>query len=132
VLNSQLALQRGKCIGFVVMPDHVHAIVHFPDPDQISRFMKPCKQRSSVQIKRLFRGILSSYARSVDLSASIWQASYYDFNLFSAQKVEEKLIDIHQDPVRAGLAAQPCDWPWSSARCYEQGRTVGVAVGRLD
>jgi putative transposase len=32
VRNSQLALQRGKCNGFVVMPDHVHAIVHFPDP----------------------------------------------------------------------------------------------------
>jgi hypothetical protein len=31
-LNSRLALQRGKCLGFVVMPDLVHALVHFPDP----------------------------------------------------------------------------------------------------
>jgi putative transposase len=30
VLNSQLASQDGLCIGFVVMPDHVHAIVRFP------------------------------------------------------------------------------------------------------
>jgi putative transposase len=132
VLNSQLALRRGKCIGFVIMPDHVHAIVHFPDPDQISRFMKQWKQRSPVQIKRLFGGTLSSYARSVDLSEPVWQARYYDFNLFSARKVEEKLVYMHQDPVRAGLAAHPCDWPWSSARYYEQGRTVGVAVGWLD
>jgi putative transposase len=129
---SQLALQRGKCIGFVVMPDHVHAIVHFPDPDQISRFMKPWKPRSSVHIKRLFRGTLSSYARSVDRSEPVWQARYDDFSLFSAKKVEGKLVYMHQDPVRAGLAAHPCDWPWSSARSYEQGRTVGVAVGWLD
>jgi putative transposase len=132
VRNSQLALQRGKCIGFVVMPDHVHAILHLPDPDQIGRFLKPWKQRSSVQIQRLFRGTLSSYARSVDLSEPVWQARYDDFNLFSAKKVEEKLVYMHQDPVRAGLAAQACDWPWSSARYYEQGRTVGVPVGWLD
>jgi putative transposase len=38
VLNTTLASQRGKCIGFVVMPDHVHAIVHFLDPYPIRRF----------------------------------------------------------------------------------------------
>jgi putative transposase len=84
---------------------------------------------SSVHIKRLFRGILASYARDVDLSEPVWQARYDDFNLFSAKKVEEKLVYMHQDPVRAGLAAHACDWPWSSARYDEQGRTVGVAVG---
>jgi putative transposase len=60
VLNSQLALQRGTCIGFVVLPDHVHAIVRFPDPDQVSRFLKQWEQRSSVPIKRLLRGPLTS------------------------------------------------------------------------
>lgn len=28
-LGEQLRNQAGKCIGFVIMPDHVHAIVHF-------------------------------------------------------------------------------------------------------
>jgi hypothetical protein len=41
-------------------------------------------------------------------------------------------MDLHQDPVRAGLAAHACDGPWSSSRYDEQGRTVGVAVGWLD
>jgi putative transposase len=132
VRNSQLALQLGKCIGFVVMPDHVPAIVPLPDPDPIRRFLKPWERRSAVHIKRLFRGALSSYARSVALSEPIWQARYDDFNLFPAKKVEEKVISIPQDPVRAGLVAHPCDWPWSSARYDEQGRTVGVAVGWLD
>ncbi len=30
VLNSQLTRQDGRCVGFVVMPDHVHAIIWFP------------------------------------------------------------------------------------------------------
>ncbi|MBW2053587.1 MAG: transposase, partial [Deltaproteobacteria bacterium] len=27
ILSSQLTQQEGECFGFVVMPDHVHAIV---------------------------------------------------------------------------------------------------------
>jgi REP element-mobilizing transposase RayT len=57
VRNSRPALQRGRCIGFIVMPDHVHAIGHFPAPDPISGFMK---QRGSVPIQRPHRGTLSS------------------------------------------------------------------------
>ena len=94
--------------------------------------MEPWKPRSSVPIQRLFRGILSSFARPVDLSEPVWQARYDDFHLFSAQKVEETWIDLPQDPVRAGLAEPPCDGPWSSARSDEPGRTVGVPVGWLD
>ncbi|HEU5117670.1 MAG TPA: transposase, partial [Isosphaeraceae bacterium] len=126
VLNSQLALQSGRCVGFVVMPDHVHAIVWFPESDQICHFLKQWKQRSSVQIKRLFLGSLRSYARSIDPGEPIWQPRCYDFNLYSPHKVEEKLTYLHQNPVRAGLVARPCDWAWSSARYYEQGRSVGV------
>src|SRR4051812_6968723 len=73
VLGSQLAMQDGLCVGFVVMPDHVHAIVRFPEPDQISRFMKQWKQRSSVNIKRLFRGALSAYAGTIDATDPFWQ-----------------------------------------------------------
>jgi putative transposase len=128
VLHSQLAQQRGRCIGFVVMPDHVHAVVWFPAPDQLSHFMKQWKQRSSVQIKRLFAARLVSYSEAIDRADPIWQPRYYDFNLFSETKIEEKLTYMHQNPVRAGLVQEPCEWPWSSARYYEQGRSVGVPV----
>ena len=33
------------------MPEQVHAIVWFPEPDQLSHFMKQWKQPSSVGIK---------------------------------------------------------------------------------
>jgi putative transposase len=42
-----------------------------------------------------------------------------------------KLEYMHQNPVKAGLVAMPCDWPWSSARYYESGRPVGVPVAWL-
>jgi putative transposase len=131
VLNSQLALQAGRCAGFVVMPDHVHAVVWFPAPDQISHFMKQWKQRSSVHLKRLLRSRLIHYAGAVDPSEPVWQPRYYDFNLYSESKLEEKLTYMHQNPVRAGLVVRPCEWPWSSARYYEHGRSVGVPVAWL-
>ena len=62
----------------------------------------------------------------------VWQAKYYGFNLFSEDKIVEKLTYMHQNPVRAGLVEQPCDWRWSSARWYEQRRTVGVPITPLD
>jgi putative transposase len=31
VLNSQLAHRKASCVGFVVMPDHVHAIVWYSE-----------------------------------------------------------------------------------------------------
>ena len=132
VLNSQLDMQDGRCIGFVVMPDHVHAVVRFPEPDQIVHFIKQWKQRSSVQIKRLARSRWVRYAEAIDLTDPIWQAGYYDFNLFTERKVEEKLSYMHQNPVPAGLVARPEDWPWSSAGYYETGRSVGVPVAWLD
>jgi putative transposase len=128
VLNSQLTKQEGLCGGFVVMPDHVHALVWFPEENQLSHFMKQWKQRSSIQIKRLFATKLVQYAQTFDSTDPVWQARYYDFNVFSEHKLREKLEYMHQNPVRANLVAQPIDWPWSSARYYEQGRSVGVEV----
>ena len=131
VLGSQLGRQDGRCVGFVVMPDHVHATVRFPRPDQISPFMKQWKRRSSIEIKRLIASSLVQYAETLDLTEPVWQAGYYDFNLHTTDKVSEKLNYMHQNPVRAGLVTRPVDWPWSSARYYEAGESVGVPVGWL-
>lgn len=128
VLNSQLGRQDGRCVGFVVMPDHVHAVVRFPEPGQIGHFLKPWKPRGSVQIKRLMRSRSVRYAGTIDLTEPVWRAGYYDFNLFTEREVEEKLADMPRDPVRAGLVAKAEDWPWSSAGYDEAGRSVGVPV----
>ena len=40
VLNSRVARRRASCVGFVVMPDPVHAILWFPVPGQLSIFMQ--------------------------------------------------------------------------------------------
>lgn len=129
VLGSQLAKQNGVCIGFVIMPDHVHALVWFHEIEQLSNFVQVWKQRTSVQIKQQYTGCLAKYARAIDPADPVWTPKYYPFNVFSEMKVFEKLQYMHENPVRAGLVARTVDWPWSSARWYEDGRSVGVPIG---
>lgn len=128
VLASQLSKQSGKCAAFVIMPDHVHALVWFPEPDQLSYFMKQWKQRSSVQIKKRLNSILTEYASQLDPADPVWQRRFYSFNVYSYQKLIEKLSYLHANPVRAGLAKTPEKWPYSSARWYSSGKSAGLPI----
>ncbi len=108
----------GICSGYVVMPNHVHAIVWFEAPGKLSRFMKSWKQTSSQKLKKMLRGVAPHYASEIPPDDPFWQPKYYPFNLYSQQKAEEKLDYMHQNPVTAGLVERALDWKWSSARYY--------------
>jgi putative transposase len=118
LLAIKLTEYRGICLGYVVMPDHVHAIVWFEAPGELSRFMKSWKQTSSQKLKRMLRGVAPHYASTIPLEVPFWQPKYYPFNLHSQQKAEEKLDYMHKYPVTAGLVQRGIDWKWSSARYF--------------
>jgi len=50
-----------------------------------------------------------------------WQPRFYDFNVYSAKKIREKLEYMHAHPVKRGLVRNPSDWHWSSFSAYEKG-----------
>lgn len=127
-LSAQLLNQQGKCIGFVVMPDHVHALLRFNEAESLSVFMNQWKRRSSIQLKHLYSKALRHYGEMVDLNGPVWQPRYYSFNIFSKMKVRQKLEYMHSNSVKAGLVSNPVDWPFSSARWYLTGRPVGVEI----
>jgi len=128
LLAAELATHDGICCGFVVMPDHVHTIVWFPEPGRLSHFMKQWKQKSSVQLKKFVRGRLRRYSETLGPKDPFWQPRYYSFNLHSEKKAVEKLDYMHFNPVRAGLVGKATDWAWSSARYFEFGEPVGVPL----
>lgn len=128
VLNSQLAKQTARLIGYAIMPDHVHAVVWLPAPNQLSTFMKGWKQRSAYSAKKFLRTELTAYHRTVGPRDPFWQRKYYAFHIEERRKLEEKLTYMHVNPVRAGLVEKAVDWQWSSARWYKQGRPVGVPI----
>ena len=128
LMSAKLADYAGICSGFVIMPDHVHAIVWFADPCALSRFMKSWKQTSSLLLKRVLRGVSPNYASTIPTTDPFWQPKYFPFNLYSDSKTREKLQYMHLNPVRAGLVERAADWKWSSAGYYEHGEDVGVPI----
>jgi len=86
------------------------------------------KRRSSINLKQLYRDHFPAYGKTIDLEGPMWQPKYYAFNVFSEAKAREKLDYMHNNPVKAGLVENPCDWLYSSARWYLMGRSVGVAI----
>jgi len=117
---------------FVLMPDHVHLLIWFPQPQQLSRFIQQLKSRSSTQLKRFVREHLTRYAAQVDNDDPVWQVRFHSFEVYSLEKLAEKLAYMHMNPVRAGLVKRTIDWPWSSARWYEERRTVGLPIDWVD
>jgi putative transposase len=127
-LGSRLSLHKGLCLGYVVMPNHVHVMVWFPEPGQLSDFVGKWKDQSARTIQSFYQSKRPEYWRLVEEPDSIWQGGYYDFNIWSRDKVLEKLTYMHENPVRAGLVMRAVDWPWSSARWYADRRPVGLAI----
>jgi len=89
-------------LGFVLMPDHFHALI----------MPKKCFTISSVvqKIKSLFAYKL----RDLGVKGNIWQKSFYDLGIYSEEKWRQKLDYIHANPVRKGLVDDPSDYKFSS------------------
>lgn len=110
------------------MPDHVHALLWFSIPDQLSPFMQQWKEQSSKSIHQYLEQNCSEFLKSIGESRTIWQPRYYDFNIWSRDKLEEKLNYIHENPLRAELVQKIEDYKWSSARWYESRTSVGIPI----
>jgi len=128
VLNTVMTNFTAKCIGFVLMPEHVHALIWFPETGRLSDFMHEWKRQSSLQLRQWFRTEAPEYFRAFSEGSRFWLPKYYAFEIYERAKLEEKLNYIHQNPVRRGLVVQAADWKWSSARWYERRQTVGVPI----
>jgi putative transposase len=117
VFVSELGRVHRECgfelVGYVVMPNHVHLLIGEPCEGTVSTVLQVLKQRISRRMRKL--GDFSGDKRLEPL----WQSRFYDFNVYSRGKVEEKLRYMHANPVTRGLVGSPGDWVWSSWSFYE-------------
>ncbi|MCK6474393.1 MAG: transposase [Planctomycetes bacterium] len=128
ILCAELRKQRGHCVGFVLMPNHVHILMVFEQAGRLSGFLKQWKQRTSHGILEFYSEDCPRYLERLDADHTVWLPRYYPFRIETEEKLHEKLVYMHENPVRAGLVEDACDWPWSSARYYRQGKPVGVPI----
>ncbi len=120
-------------VGYVVMPEHVHLLLSEPKKGTLAKLLQVLKQRVSRAMRggkrRRVSGQLSlAFPESLAGLRRFWQRRYYDFNVYSAQKIREKLDYIHTNPVQRRLVKHPQDWPWSSWSFYASGEQGVVGI----
>ena len=89
--------------GYVVMPNHVHL------------FITPYLPVS--EIMHRLKGNTARFANEIlgRDTATFWQQESYDHFSRNVREFERICGYIARNPVKAGLATRPEDWPWSSA-----------------
>jgi len=114
--NPQIALSavngiyRGACAlnfydlhAFAVMPNHVHLLI---SPKTL--------------VPRIMNGLKGVTARDVNSilgrkGKHFWQDESFDHWVRSPKEFDRIRAYVEMNPVSAGLASRPQDWPWSSA-----------------
>lgn len=104
--------------GYVVMPEHVHLLIGEPLQGTPSNALQKLKLRTSLKLRK---SATNSFAEFEQLPRAFWQTRFYDANIYSTEKKEEKLEYMHANPVSRGLVNHPRDWPWSSWSFYQGG-----------
>ena len=113
------------------MPEHFHWLMSEPkraNPSVVIQALKLGVTRRILAARKRKRNEKQG-SLWADISANrLWQARFYDFNLWSGRKRVEKLRYIHRNPVKRGLCERPEDWEWSSFRHYANGREGCVEI----
>ena len=99
---------RYRIIAWVVMPNHVHALFQTVDGWSMNSVVGSWKTFTANAIGRIVRH--SDTPLPHVCHPEFWDRFIRDQNHFASA-----LDYIHNNPVKAGLAAHPEDWPWSSA-----------------
>ena len=103
-----------SCLAYVLMPNHIHAILVPSDAGGLRATLAP--------VHRRYAGVVNARRRK---TGHFWQGRYG-----AAAMDEEHLVAafryILRNPVDAGLVSTPEQWRWSSAAAYLRGRDDGL------
>jgi putative transposase len=118
--------QRYRLIAWVVMPNHAHALIEPIAPWTLSKIVASWKSFTGRRISefRQARGI--RLAKEATPNSPVWHREYWDRYIRNEVHLEAVIRYIHENPVKAGLAATPERWLWSSARQGERARPLGA------
>ncbi|MEW5794757.1 MAG: transposase [Candidatus Zixiibacteriota bacterium] len=93
--------------AWVVLPDHMHMLVHVSDGD-ISSIVRRIKLSFSTNLR----------ARLGMREGRIWQYRFWDRIMRDQDDLNKHIDYIHYNPVKHGLIDNPFMWRFSSAADY--------------
>jgi putative transposase len=102
VLRSQVRLKKFRVHDFVIMPDHLHLLLTLTDGISIERAMQLIKGNFSFRAKR-----------ELEFAGEVWQRGFSDVRIRDQRSFAVHRQYIHDNPVKAGLASLPEEYPYS-------------------
>ena len=91
--------------SWVVMPNHVHAVIQPLGNHLLGGILKSLKQFTARKANAMINRVGQPF----------WQRESYDHLIRDRDELERIKRYIIRNPVKAGLCQTPEDWPWSSA-----------------
>jgi putative transposase len=82
------------CRLFLLMPDHLHAMLCFPRGQEMSRVVSAWK-KGTARFQRVR-----------------WQEDYFDHRIRHEKEADEKWRYIRRNPVARGIVSSEENWPW--------------------
>jgi len=134
-IRAALETCGGALLAFVLMPTHVHLLVHLPEPGLLYKFNKLWRGRSGRHIPMILERmgnadalrVLAAHANGGCRYAA-WKEQTRALAISGMRTLLAKVAYIHANPVRRDLVTHPGDWPHSSYRYYEHCEAVCLPV----
>ncbi len=103
-----------KILAYVIMPNHIHLIIHFTKTNHLSAFMRDFKKFTSAEIKKRLTSTIP---------LKIWTERFDDVYIRDKSHLEVKLAYIHNNPLQEkwNLCSVPEKYQFSSASYYYLG-----------
>ncbi len=96
---------RYQLLAWVVMPNHVHAVVRTLPEHSLGGIVRTWKSYSARRANEYLRR-----------RGPFWYPEYFDRYVRDEEHLRRVIRYVHGNPVKAGLVPGPEKWPWSSAR----------------
>ena len=122
-------------LGYVIMSEHVHLVLHPPDEVKLGPIVGELKSRSARQMLAEDLVVLPPDCRVRKDGRErncVWQPRGYDHNCRTGDTVLEKINYSHNNPVTRCLVSEPGEWRWSSYNWYMGATDVPLEMDSIE
>ena len=134
-LNFLTGKYKTHLLAYVIMPNHLHLVLFFPETNRLSDFMRDLKKYTSVKLRQHLEETFGVpfleklRFESRQQKFKVWMDRFDDLAITKADTLRTKIDYIHNNPLQAHwqLVQFPGDYLYSSASFYEDG-VIGPVV----